>query len=227
MNTKMEGVINHIKDLLDQMQLEVQESFNISMLALKRTDGSLAKQVIQKDKVIDQLDTQLENACMKLLNLFHPVAVDSRFMISVLKNTRALEKIGDLCVEISRNLFMISETPTFTLHQKFLDLIRNTQRVVALGLEALSDQDLSYAKEVLEIEEKIDIEYEHAMQNMKILFENNPNEIENLMRVQTILGDLEEISDQSKKIAESVIFFLSAENVAHQTYTPEILSGVS
>ena len=46
-------------------------------------DTSIVKKVIQNDKNIDQLEVEVEEACLKALALYQPVAIDLRFIVAV------------------------------------------------------------------------------------------------------------------------------------------------
>lgn len=61
----------------------------------------LAEKVMEKDEIIDSLEVDVEEECLKILALHQPVAVDLRCIIVMLKINHDLERIGDLAVNIA------------------------------------------------------------------------------------------------------------------------------
>ena len=58
-----------------------EHSVREATLALEKYDGALATSVIEKDLKIDQMEIEVEEACLKILALHQPVAIDLRFII--------------------------------------------------------------------------------------------------------------------------------------------------
>jgi len=54
--------------------------------------------VFEQDVIVDKVEIEVEEECLKVLALHQPVAVDLRFIIAVLKINSDLERIGDLAV---------------------------------------------------------------------------------------------------------------------------------
>ena len=80
----------------------VEEQFENALRALAENDLDLAEKVFQHDKEVDQREINLEEECLKIIALYQPVAVDMRFLISTIKITNDLERIGDLARDIAQ-----------------------------------------------------------------------------------------------------------------------------
>ena len=81
----------------------VEEQFENALRALAENDLDLAEKVFQHDKEVDQREINLEEECLKIIALYQPVAVDMRFLISTIKITNDLERIGDIYYQISKH----------------------------------------------------------------------------------------------------------------------------
>jgi phosphate transport system protein len=56
---------------------------------------------------IDQKENQIEEECLKVLALYHPVANDLKFVIAILKVNNDLERMGDLVANIGeRSIYL-------------------------------------------------------------------------------------------------------------------------
>lgn len=69
--------------------------------ALKTADLALAEQVIDDDRRIDEIERSLDDQCIQLLLLQAPVATDLRVVVSALRLTASLERMGDLARHVA------------------------------------------------------------------------------------------------------------------------------
>ena len=95
-----------------------------ALLAFQRRDSEVAKEVIKKDKLIDSIEIDLEEDCLKLIALYQPVAIDLRMVVSMLKINDALERIGDLSKNISRKVILLNDLPEYSSFFDFEPLFK-------------------------------------------------------------------------------------------------------
>jgi phosphate transport system protein len=74
-------------------------------------NSELCDQVIAEDEEIDTLEKQVDEDGVGLLVRFHPVASDLRQVISAMKVSTNLERIGDQSVTIARRAKRLSSRP--------------------------------------------------------------------------------------------------------------------
>jgi phosphate transport system protein len=91
-----------IKEKVLTMSAEVGELVHLAVKAVAERDVRLADRVVQSDEMIDQMDVDIEEDCLKVLALHQPVARDLRFLISVLKIISDLERVGDFATSIAK-----------------------------------------------------------------------------------------------------------------------------
>jgi len=85
----------------------VEKSLNNAIESLIDRHPELAKEVISGDRLIDQKENQIEEECLKVLALYHPVANDLKFVIAILKVNNDLERMGDLVANIGeRSIYL-------------------------------------------------------------------------------------------------------------------------
>src|SRR5690242_12443386 len=82
----------------------VQQAVAIAMEAVIKLDVALAKKVLQGEALIDAEDVEVERQAISLMQLHHPVAQDSRVVISIIKINADLERIGDCAVNIAQQV---------------------------------------------------------------------------------------------------------------------------
>ena len=85
MRLRLRRKIDRLKKQLMELSAEVEESLLLSIKALTDRDTDLAAKIVDGDVEIDRLEVDLEEACLEILALHHPVAVDLRYIIGILK----------------------------------------------------------------------------------------------------------------------------------------------
>lgn len=192
----------------------VEDQFENAIKALAENDLDLALQVVEIDKDVDQREIDLEEECLKIIALYQPVAVDMRFLISTLKITNDLERIGDLARDIAHVVIH-----HHTDHQdKTIDFTALTVKVkwmVRKSLEAMIALDSQTARDVCNADDEVDEQFRLIKEQViEELGKENAN-VKGLIAELTISEYMESIADHAKKICEDVVYTVDAEVIRH------------
>ncbi|MFM8502387.1 MAG: phosphate signaling complex protein PhoU [Actinomycetota bacterium] len=87
---------------LQKMALLVKSATAEATTALLTADLSLAESVIAQDDVIDQMQHELDDKTMQLLATQQPVASDLRVLVTSLRMSADLERMGDMAHHIAK-----------------------------------------------------------------------------------------------------------------------------
>ena len=194
---------------------KVEDRFRTAVDALETIDRDKALSVVEGDREIDLAEVNLEEECLKILALYQPVAVDLRFIITVLKVNSDLERIGDLAVNISEVVLYLSEQKSFPIPFDFMDMAAKAGRMFRDSLNALVDQDILLAEKVRRSDDAVDEIYESAYAKISNDMKSNPEHIAPLLQVNRISTALERIGDLACNIAEDVIYLVDGSIVRH------------
>lgn len=96
-----ESELQAVGDDLTKMSLLVKEAMQQASAALLNGDLPLAQKVIDEDRYIDELERNLDERCILLLAQQQPVATDLRVVVSALRISASLERMGDLARHIA------------------------------------------------------------------------------------------------------------------------------
>ena len=147
-----------VGDDLEAMAHRVEHAIASAGQALATADLALAERVIADDLTIDQLERQLDERCIHLLAQQQPVATDLRIVVSALRMSATLERMGDLArhiAEIARGRYPRNAVPqslTGTFAEMDAASRRLTQRIVTL----LASRDLALAEQVEADDDRLD-----------------------------------------------------------------------
>ena len=102
--------LTQLGNQLSRMAAQVSRAVSRASRALDENDSALAEQTIDADERIDDLAYIIDEMCTQLLALQAPVARDLRLIVTGLRMTKTLERMGDL----ARNIAIIARQQAHT-----------------------------------------------------------------------------------------------------------------
>jgi phosphate transport system protein len=213
----LETEINLLKEQLIEMQRLVRTQLSKSKHALMTYDKGLVREVLFNEKRVNALELKLDRDCENILALFNPVAIDLRFVLATLKINANLERIGDNAEGIARYVQDVSEP----FPEELLKEYRVEQAYAAAvsmmddALSALINEDAALARKVFVKDDLLDEINRSATQlTLRYIAENKVNPLHYLNTL-SIIRKFERVGDQTKNIAEEIIFFIEAKVLKH------------
>ena len=216
MTTHLQREIDKLKKMILYMGAEVEDTVRKAVDALVTKNSALAEEVIQSDELMDQLEVEIEEDCLKILALHQPVAIDLRYVIAILKINNDLERIGDLGVNIAERASYLATHQPIDLPLDFQGMAELSQLMLKRSLDALVNSDPILARQVRASDDEVDAMNRHMYSLIQEFIRNNPERVEQLLHLLSVSRHLERIADQATNIAEDVIYMVEGEIVRHQ-----------
>jgi phosphate transport system protein len=208
--------IDKLKKQILSLCAIVEENMRQSVKSFTGRDANLAQQVIENDEEIDRMEVDVEEECMKILALHQPVAIDLRYIISMLKIDRDLERIGDLAVNIAENTILLATQPS----SQFMRIIRNLpQKVEAMvrdSLNAMMEMDAQGAIKVWRADDEIDSINREFHERADQEISRHPDQWQSILACLAVARCLERIADHAANIAKDVIYLAEGKIVRHR-----------
>jgi phosphate transport system protein len=214
-SSSFEKELAELKDNILKMGVEVQALIHQSVEALKKQDVDLAKKVIEKDNEVDQLELKIDSECTNLIALRNPKASDLRFILTGLRLTIDLERIGDLACDIAGRVIRIGpETPIKPLVDipKMAQLDEETLKLV---LDAFVKKDTSHMSAIWKNENEVDKLRNQVHEELLGIIEKNPAAVRQAVLLLLVSRHLERISDHLTNIAEAIVYMVDAKVIKH------------
>ena len=215
----MDREIETLKKNLLSLCAAVEAKLWQAIKSLHKHDAKLAREIVNSDIEIDQMEVNLEEECLKILALHQPVAIDLRFIITALKINNDLERIGDLAVNVAERSEYLASHPVPNVQFDFQRMAEITQAMLRNSLDALVNMDCKLAREVCTTDDKVDQMNREMYAIVKQGVRDFPDHIEELIHMLSISRHLERIADHATNIAEDVIYMVHGEIVRHHTET--------
>jgi len=219
--------IDRLKKQLLSLSAFVEESVAIAVRSVRDRDSNLARQVIENDGRIDELDVDIEEECQKILALHQPVAHDLRFIIAVIKINGTLEHIGDCAVNIAERALFLSAEEHVDIPFDFTGMSEMARTMLRKALDALVNQDENLAYQVIAADDEVDSINRDMYGQVKDGIRNHPEHLEALIHLLSISRLVERIADMASHVAEEVIYYVKGDIVRHKTeqFLSQIQSG--
>ena len=214
----------HLERELDKLRKKVltlgamvEGSIEKAVLSLTRYDVKLAKEVMESDHEVDNIEVEIEEDCLKIFALYQPAAIDLRYVVGILKMNNDLERMGDLSVNIAERAAYLADRKGTEL---FLDFTKMSKKVIAMvkkSLDSLIKMDARMAQEVCAADDEVDALDKEILLHIQSYIEKNPKEVKPLIHLLLVSRHLERIADQATNIAEDVIYMTEGTIIRHRT----------
>jgi phosphate transport system protein len=205
-----------LKDKLMAMAALAQQAVETSVDAYLQRDKGLCKYVKQNETAINSAQRGLDEMAYELLAKEQPMAVDLRFILSVIKINGDLERIGDQSMGIARRTKEILNMEEVDLPVDFAAMGEFAGRMIRSAVQALLDGDARLAESVREMDDEIDRMNRLAHADLLNLIQEKPQFTQQAMKGILVAKNLERIADHASNIATDVIFWIRGADVRHQ-----------
>jgi len=186
-----------------------------TMVALTECNVEMAKEIIENDNQVDELDVKIDKLCQRIFALTQPVATDLRLIMSSLKMNNDLERMGDIAVNIAERIDALSDYKEIIAELKIDELASITDLIVKDVINILNTRNIVFVKDIFDsaivIKEKIQGISSQIIDQMI----QKSDVIVVATNLMVILTQIDRIAGYSTNIAESVIFLVEGRVVKH------------
>lgn len=197
----------------------VEKQVENALMALTRSDSSLAEEVATSDYKINAMEVAIDEECTQVIAKRQPAASDLRLVVTVIKTITDLERIGDEAEKIGRHavkLATVERTPTYFMEIKHLG--EQVRKMLHDSLDAFARMDTENAMAIAQGDREINEEYDALVRQLITHMMEDPRAIKRALRVMWCARSLERIGDHAKNICEYVIYTVAGTDVRHTSF---------
>lgn len=190
----------------------VEAAIHDAASALEMRDEELAEAVRQRDKTIDALELQINDEAARLIALRAPRATDLRMVLSIIKISSSLERVGDYAKNIAKRSHVLADLPA--IPGSGMALRRMSSAVEALMKDALDSyiqRDIALAEDVRKRDLEVDQMYNALFREFLTHMMEDPRNITACMHLHFIAKNIERMGDHATGIAEQVIYLATGD----------------
>ncbi len=215
-------VHRHLDDHLDSLRSrllvlggEAEAALGRAMYALTERDSGAAREVLEGDDRIDQLEVEIDRLCIDILALRQPAARDLRFVISVAKITPILERLADHACNIARVALDLNDEPRLKTYPDLSRMTEVASSMLRAALDAFTQGGAAAARRVIDRDDEIDVMYERLFRDLIGLMVSEPAVTPRAARLLFVAKHLERVADYVTDICELTVYMTEAAVIKH------------
>jgi phosphate transport system protein len=192
-----------------------EQALHRAVQSLTTRDSDLAREVLEGDQVIDQMELDIDRFCIEILALRQPAAHDLRFVISVAKITPILERIADHAASIAEAALILNNEPQLKKYIELPLMSQTAAEMLRTALDAFTSEDSATSREVIKQDAKIDDSYKRVFDELISMMIDNPSVTTSAAHLLFVAKHLERIGDYVKDICELNVYLTEAAFIKH------------
>ena len=203
-----EARVKNITKRLIDMTSFVEKQIYESMIALKNYDIQKAEEVIKNDDIVDNMQKEIEEDCIKFIATEQPLAEDLRRVFTASKIVTDLERIADHAVDICKITKRINRSlKVFNGDiEKLFEMEMKVRSMITQSIEVYLQNDVDAACKICKEDDKVDVLYKSLFEKMIKRIHEKEDLINDGTQLLFVIKYLERIADHVTNICEWTIF---------------------
>jgi phosphate transport system protein len=207
--------LDQLKESLLVMAGLAEQAIQRAIEAYRVRDLSICDLVSRSEIAINRLERDIDQAALDLLAMEQPMAIDLRFILSVIKINADLERVGDSAKSISERVRNMEQMAVAELPVDIPRMATLAAEMVRKSLQSFIEADPEMARAVLTMDDAVDAMNRAAYKALTKVMEEQCQIAPQALNALMICRALERVADHATNIAEDVIFWIQGADVRH------------
>lgn len=215
MRVRFHQSLDDLKEKLLVMAGMAEQAIQRSIEAYRTRDLTICELVFRAEPSINRLEREIDQMALDLLAMEQPMAIDLRFILSVIRINADLERVGDQAVNIAVRVREMGAFANIDLPVDIPKLASLSSAMVRKALQAFIEGDAELAESVLKMDDQVDEMNDAAFYSLSTLIKEKSDLAPQCLNALIISRNLERVGDHATNIAEDVIFWVRGSDVRH------------
>jgi phosphate transport system protein len=194
---------------------EAETAIERAMYSLMERDSDVARDVLHRDDIIDEMEVEIDRQCIDIIALRQPAARDLRFVFSVAKMTPVLERIADHACNIARAAIDLNNEPELKRTNELQQMADHASAMLRSALDAFTNSDAQAAREIIKRDWEINELYNRVFRDLIGKMVSEPLTATRDARLLFVAKHLERVGDYVKDICELTVYMAEAAVIKH------------
>ncbi len=211
MRTIFTAELSLLADDLVEMGEHVQAAIHRATDALANKDLELAQSVIADDAKLDALENRVDERCVMLIAQQQPVGLDLRTLVTSLRISAGLERMGDLAQHIAEGARRsYPDSPVPKSHREiFTEMGVAACHTSDLVVELLRTRDLNIAAQIVDDDDTLDDLHEKAYS--KLLAKGYKGGTQETLDVALLARFFERFGDHAVNVSRRIVYLVTGD----------------
>lgn len=191
-----------LNDNLIEMGQMIETAIEKTLVAFESQDEILAKEIIQGDRNVNDIEKTIESRCLSLILKQQPVAKDLRIVTTALKVVTDMERIGDHAADIAELILREKREPIYNLVKHIPEMGNVAKSMVHDAVQAFTVLDMEKAKIIIDRDDEVDRLFDKVKEEVAVLLHNSTEHVDQCVDILMIAKYFERIGDHAVNICE-------------------------
>jgi phosphate transport system protein len=209
---QLADLTQHLLDMSDKATGLI----DLAVDGLLSRDPSAAEAVLTGDRELDAMELDVEDRAVALLALQQPMARDLRFLVSAIKISSDLERVGDHAVNIAQSTIRLAAMRSrITPDPEIADMARRARRMLGDAITAFVRADGALGRAVCEADDAVDALHDSVFRILLTHMMADPHTINASLELLLVSRNLERVADLATNIGEDAVFLAEGKQIKH------------
>ena len=213
--------LSHLHNQVLRIAALSREQIRSAITTLEDEDTEAARDVVQNDDILNQLDVEIDEDIVRLIAKRQPMARDLREIITVGKIVTDIERVGDEARKIALLTINFydnhSSAPNFAVVRDIIRMGEYVDGMLERAVRAFDEQDIGLALEVIAQHRELDNEFKSALRRLSTYILEDSRLVGHAVEIVLGLRALERIGGHAKNIGGYVVFLVKGMDVRHKS----------
>lgn len=201
--------IKELRNKIVEMAGFVEKQFSDAEQALLNHNLDLAKKIREQDKIVDEMEQSIEKKAIELIAIRSPMADDLREIISAIKISNALERVGDYAKNLSKRVTVLQQTKNFDANYSIISQMISMVNIMNKDvIAAYLDKNSEKAIAVWSRDMMVDNLYDGLFRQLLTYMMENPKSITPATHLLFVAKNVERAGDHITNIAELIYYVI-------------------
>ncbi len=201
--------LEDLRQLLRQMGEHVERALTDSIASLQSLDARKAKEIVEQDLILNQMEEQVMDLGSRLIVTQQPVAKDLRRILVAFKISSDLERMGDLAIDIAKVTVRLEGQ---SLIKPLVDIPKMAELVVVMVQESLQsylDENTDLAYKMASDDDEVDHLYSQIIRDLYSHMVEHSDSLQQAVSLTLVGRYIERIADHATNIGESTVYLVT------------------
>ena len=208
--------LGQLRALISEMGGRAEAAITGAIEALVNRDVDSAARIVEGDRKIDELETEIERQVVRLIALRAPMADDLREVLAALKIAGVVERMGDYAKNIAKRTPLLQDVRGMEAMSVLPAMGKVATEMVRNVLDAFVLRDAEAAVAVAARDKAVDDFYNSLFRTLLTHMMESPQNITASTHLLFIAKNIERIGDHATNVAEMVYFAATGRQMAER-----------
>ncbi|WMC92087.1 phosphate signaling complex protein PhoU [Kineothrix sp. MB12-C1] len=204
--TIFEHELKKLKDDVAAMGLRVEETYEELFLALENRNKEEIVEILESDRIVNEMQRNIESRCLSLIAKQQPVARDLRMITASLKVVTDIERVGDHVSDMAELMLRLDLSPLSSYSNHLEPMMRAAKEMLRSAVNVFVERNEEAAKSVIESDDVVDELFNKVKQDLIEYLKKETKNADECIDVLMMAKYLEKIGDHAVNIAEWELF---------------------